>query len=136
MINVKNPDIEECNEVAYKIEKVRELENEYKKLSEKLPAKLGDIFEPTVKIKLGTNEIVALCDLGASVSTIPKTLFDMLNLGSFMNTKLKLHLADSTYKQAVGINENIVVKVKDCPAVIDLVIVYMNEDPWGTYHPW
>lgn len=109
--------------------KVRELELEYKQLSKKLPAKLDDIFEPTIKIKIGTNEIAALCDLSASVSTIPKSLFDRFNLGTFNMTKLKLHLADSTYKQATGIKENIVVGIKDCPALIDLVVVDMREDP-------
>src|SRR3954469_14428792 len=97
------------NQVAIK---VHELEEEYKKITEKLPAKLDDIFEPTIKIKIGANEISALCDLGASVSTIPKTLFDRINLGIFNITELKLHLADSTYKQAAGIRENIVVQVK------------------------
>ena len=91
------------NQVAIK---VRELEEEYKQIAEKLPVKLDDIFEPTIKIKIGTNEIATLCDLGASVSTILKSLFNRLNLGSFEITKLKLHLEDSTYKQAVGIKEN------------------------------
>jgi hypothetical protein len=40
-----------------------------------------------------------------------------------MTTKLNLHLADSTYKQAVEIKQNIVVDVK----LIDLVIVNMPE---------
>jgi hypothetical protein len=40
-----------------------------------------------------------------------------------------LHLADSTYKQAAGIKDNIVVQIKNCPALIDLVIVDMPEDP-------
>ena len=108
--------------------KVRELEEEYKKIAEKLPVKLDDIFEPTIKIKIGTNEIAALCDLGASVSTIPKSLFNKLNLGSFEITELKLHLADSTYKQAVGIKENTLVYIKGYPALIDFVIVDMPED--------
>ena len=38
----------------------------------------------------------ALCDLGASVSTIPKILFDKLGMGPFKTTELRLHLADST----------------------------------------
>ena len=112
--------------VAYK---VRELEVEYAKLSEKLPAKLEDIFGPTIMINLGVNEIVALCDLGANVSTIPKSLFDKLNLGSYNITDIKLHLADSTFKQAVGINENIVVQIKESLALLDLVIVDMPKDP-------
>jgi hypothetical protein len=60
-------------------------------------------IEPTIRINIGVNEIATLCDLGASVSTIPKSSFDRLNLGSFKLTELKLHLADSNYKQVVGI---------------------------------
>ena len=52
-----------------------------------------------------------------------------LNLGTYDVTKLKLYLADSTFKQAVGIKENIVVQIKGCLALIDLVIVDMPEDP-------
>ena len=78
---------------------------------------------------MGVNEISGLCDLGASVSTISKSLFDKLNLGAFVTTKLRLHLADSTYKKAVGIKENIVVEIKGSPALIDLIIVDMPEDP-------
>jgi hypothetical protein len=39
----------------------------------------------------------------------------MLNLGYLMVTELKLHLANSTFKQAVGIKENTGVQIKDCP---------------------
>ena len=51
-----------------------------------------------------------------------------MNLGSFEITKLKLHLADSTYKQVVGIKENTLVYIKVCPALIDFVMVDMPED--------
>jgi hypothetical protein len=94
--------------------KMHELENNYKKLSKKLPAKLDDIFEPTFKIHIGINEIVACCDLGASVSTIPKSLFERLNLGSLEIPELKLHLVDSTYKQVVGIKQNVSLQIKGC----------------------
>ena len=135
MITLKNPGIERGNEAMYQnfinqvAMKVRELENDYKKLSEKLPAKLHDIFELAVKINVGMNEIAALCDLGASVSTIPKSLFERLNLGTFKVTQLKLHLADSTFKQVVGIKENVILQIKGCPSLIDLIIVDMPEDP-------
>ena len=39
-----------------------------------IPIKLYDEWEPTIKIKIKDYEFHALCDLGASVSTIPKTL--------------------------------------------------------------
>ena len=37
-----------------------------------IPRKLNDEWEPTIKIKIKDHECYALCDLGASVSTIPK----------------------------------------------------------------
>ena len=36
--------------------------------------KLNDEWEPTIKIRIKDHECFALCDLGASVSTILKTL--------------------------------------------------------------
>ena len=39
-----------------------------------IPRKLYDEWEPTIKIKIKDYECYALCDLGASVSTIPKKL--------------------------------------------------------------
>jgi hypothetical protein len=134
IITLKNPTIEGGSEAVYQqfinqdAIKVCELEDEYNKLAKKLPAKQEGIFDPIININIGVNEIDALCDLGASVSTIPKSLIDRLNLGSFKLTKLKLQLADSTYKQAVGIKENIVDNVKGCPALIDLVVVDMSQD--------
>jgi hypothetical protein len=47
--------------------------------------------------------LAALCDLGASISTIPNTLFDKLGMEPFRTTELRLQLADSTYRQAVEI---------------------------------
>ena len=135
MITVKNPGVEQGDDAMYQqfiqqvASKVCDLEMEYKILANKLLAKLDDIFEPTIKIKLGVNEITTLCDIGASVSTISKSLFDKLNLEPFVTTELRLHLANSTYKQVVGIKENIVVEIKGSPALIDLVIVDMPEDP-------
>ena len=43
-----------------------------------IPRKLYDEWEPIIKIKIKDHECYALCDLGASVSTIPKTLCDLL----------------------------------------------------------
>ena len=52
----------------------------------------------TIKIKIKDFEFHALCDLGASVSTIPKTLCDLLDFRDFDDCSLNLHLAESTIK--------------------------------------
>ena len=64
-----------------------------------IPRKLHDEWEPTIKIKINDHECYALCDLGASVSTIPKTLCDLLGFCEFDDCSLNLHLADSTIKR-------------------------------------
>ena len=64
-----------------------------------IPRKLYDEWEPTIKIKIKNHLFYALCDLGASVSTIPKTLCDLLDLRNFDDCSLNLHLADSTIKK-------------------------------------
>ena len=63
-----------------------------------IPRKLYDEWEPTIKVKIKNYEYNAFCDFGGSISTIPKSLCDVL---CFINTEecsLNLHLADSTIK--------------------------------------
>ena len=51
-----------------------------------------------------------MCDLGASVSTIPKTLCDILGFHDLDECSLNLHLADSTIKKPMGrINDVLIV---------------------------
>ena len=58
-----------------------------------IPRKLHDEWEPTIKVKIKNYECFALCDLGASVSTIPKSLCDVLGLTNIEECSLNLHLA-------------------------------------------
>ena len=64
-----------------------------------IPRKLNDEWEPTIKIRIKDHECFTLCDLGASVSTIPKTLCDILGFHYLDYCSLNLHLADSTIKK-------------------------------------
>ena len=45
-------------------------------LESSIPRKLHDEGEPTIKVEIKNYECFALCDLGASVSTISKSLCD------------------------------------------------------------
>ena len=67
-----------------------------------IPRKLHDEWEPTIKVKIKNYECFALCYLGASVSTIPKSLCDVLGFTDFQEYSLNLHLADSTIKKPMG----------------------------------
>ena len=75
-----------------------------------IPRQLNDEWEPTIKIEIKDHECYALRDLDASVSTIPKTLCDILGYHDLDDCSLNLHLADSTIKKPMGrINDVLIV---------------------------
>ena len=70
-----------------------------------------------------------MCDLGASISTIPKTLCGVLGFREFDDCSLNLHLADSTIKKPMGrINEVLIVgKRNNVP--VDFIILDIDCNP-------
>jgi hypothetical protein len=55
----------------------------------------------------------ALCDLGASVSMMPKVVFDKLNYTHMAPMPMTLQLANSLVCYPTGIAEDILVKIRD-----------------------
>ena len=67
---------------------------------------------PTIACSIGIQYFEhALCDLGASVSIMPKAIFDKLNLMQLTPTSMMLQLADSTVCYPTGIAKDISVKI-------------------------
>ena len=88
-----------------------------------IPIKLNDEWEPTIKIRIKDHECFALCDLGASVSTILKTLCDILGFHDLDDCSLNLHLADSTIKKPMGrINDVLIVANRNLVPVDFIVL--------------
>ena len=87
-----------------------------------IPRKLHDEWEPTIKVKIKNYECFALCDSGASVSTILTSLCDVLGLTNLEECSLSLHLADSTIKKPMGrINDVLVLDIDcnlSCPIIL------------------
>src|SRR5215216_1229394 len=84
------------------IDAMRKSFEEKLELEVSIPRKLYDEWEPTIKINIQDDECNALCDLGASVSTISKTLCDVLGFHKLDDCSLNLHLVDSTIKKPMG----------------------------------
>ena len=78
------------------------------------------------------NKFNALCDLQASVSTIPTSIYDSLNPCPYGSTGSRLNMSNSTFTQAIGIKHGVIVQINDCPVMIDLVID-MPKDPIGSW---
>jgi hypothetical protein len=68
---------------------------------------------PTISCPIGTKKFdQALCDLGASVSIMPKVIDDQLNHDSLVPTSMHLHLADQSIQHPVGIAEDILMRIR------------------------
>ena len=88
-----------------------------------IPRKLYDEWEPKIKIKIKDHECYALCDLGASVSMIPKTLCDLLGFCEFDDCSLKLYLADSTIKKPMGRINDVLIVANRNYVTIDFIVL-------------
>ncbi len=70
----------------------------------------------------------ALCDLGASVSMMPLSICQKLNVGKLKPTIISLHLVDRSVKYSIGIPENVPIKVGKFFISVDFVFLEMKED--------
>ncbi|KAK1696206.1 hypothetical protein QYE76_012903 [Lolium multiflorum] len=81
------------------------------KLETSIPRKLEDGWEPIIKMKFNDFECNALCDLGASISVMPKKIYDMLDLPPLKNCYLDVNLADNVKKKPLGRIDNVHITV-------------------------
>ena len=98
---INSPDAYEQNKTFNKhiVDAMMKALEEKLELEVSIPIKLHYEWEPTIKVKIKNYECFALCDLGASVSTIQKYLCDVLGLTYIEEFSLNLHLADSTIQK-------------------------------------
>lgn len=98
-------------------------------LQNNLPEKLGDPGSYSIPVKLGDIAIKnALCDLGASVSLMPLSICNQLNMGDLKPTRISLQLADRTVKFPLGIFEDVPLRVGKFFIPCDFVIIEMKKN--------
>ncbi|KAJ9146307.1 hypothetical protein P3X46_028589 [Hevea brasiliensis] len=98
-------------------------------LQNKLPPKLKDLGSFSIPCLIGNMKIdKALCDLGASVSLMPLSICQKLEVKELKPTTISLQLADRSVKYPMGILENIPIKVGKFFIPIDFFVLEMEED--------
>src|SRR5664279_1505777 len=98
-------------------------------LNRELPPKLGDPGKFSIPCTIGKATIKrALCDLGASVSLMPRTIFERMGVGELKPTRMTLQLADSSVRLPLGIVEDVPVLVGKFYVPVDFVVMEMEED--------
>nr|GEV46078.1 DNA-directed DNA polymerase [Tanacetum cinerariifolium] len=81
-------------------------------LLKKLPEKLGDPGKFLIPCDLpGTDECLALADLGASINLVPLSVWNKLSLPERSPTCMTPELADCSISRPVGVAEDVFVKI-------------------------
>ena len=98
-------------------------------IQNKLPPKLKDPGSFSIPCVIGSEVVKkAMCDLGASVSLMPLSLYKRVGIGELKPTRMTLQLADLSVKYPAGIVEDIPVKVGEIYVPADFVVMEMEED--------
>jgi hypothetical protein len=88
-----------------------------------IPKKLEDGWEPIIKMKIKDFDCNALCDLGASISVMPKKIYNMLDLPPLKNCYLDVNLADHSTKKPLGKVDNVRITINNNLVPVDFVVL-------------
>jgi hypothetical protein len=97
-------------------------------INNKLPEKLSDPGRFVITIGLGNYRYKALCDLGASTSLLPLSIWKDINMGDLQPVKMKLYMADGSCVQPTGIMEDVPVQVGKFFIPNDFVVMDIDAD--------
>jgi predicted aspartyl protease len=90
--------------------------------------KEGDPGCPTIPCSVGPFKFEkALCDLGASVSVMPRDVFEKLRLPELEPTTMCLELGDNSIRYSLGFTVDVPVKVGHHFIPVDFVVLNMGE---------
>ncbi|WVZ76576.1 LOW QUALITY PROTEIN: hypothetical protein U9M48_024541, partial [Paspalum notatum var. saurae] len=91
--------------------------------------KKKDPESPTIPCSIGNQDFnQALCDLRASVSVMPKVVFDKLNHAALAPTTMCLQLANQSIRHPTGIADDVPVKIRNFLIPVDFVVLDMEID--------
>ncbi|GJU50738.1 phospholipase-like protein [Tanacetum coccineum] len=90
-----------------------------------LPPKELNLGSFTLPCTIGSLNLYAIADLGASVNVMPKSIFEHLKLANLKEIDMVVQMANITKKAPIGIVENIMVKINKFLFLSDFVIIDM-----------
>ncbi|CAM8961140.1 unnamed protein product [Rhodiola kirilowii] len=93
----------------------------------RMPKKMQDNGSFSIPISLGKIEIDrALCDLGASISLIPYSLFEQIDVGELHPTTISLKLADRSSRIPREILRDVPIKIGKFFIPVDFYVLEMD----------
>jgi len=94
-----------------------------------MPLKQKDPGAFTIPCVIGNASFKrALCDLGASISVMPKHVYDSLSLEPLNKTRIVIQLADRSFVYPLGVIKDVLVKIDSLVIPCDFYILDMEHD--------
>jgi hypothetical protein len=95
------------------------------KLKQKVsnPKKLEDGWEPIIDMNVNDFDCHALCDLGASISIMPRKIYDMLGLPPLENCYFDVPLADVAKKKTLERINDILIMFNNNLVPVDFLVL-------------
>jgi hypothetical protein len=91
-----------------------------------IPKKLEDGWKPIIDMNVNDFYCHALCDLGASISIMPRFFFDMLGLPPLRNCYFDVPLADVAKKKPLGRINDVLIMVNNNLVPVDSLFWMLN----------
>jgi hypothetical protein len=88
-----------------------------------IPKKLEDGWEPIIDMNVNYFDRHALCDLGASISIMPRKIYDMLGLPPLENCYFDVPLADVAKKKPLGRINDVLIMVNNNLVPVDFLVM-------------
>jgi hypothetical protein len=88
-----------------------------------IPKKLEDGWEPIIDMHVNGFDCHALCDLGPSISIMPRNIYDMLGLPPLEKCYFDVPLADVAKKKPFGRINDVIIMVNNNLVPVDFLIM-------------
>jgi hypothetical protein len=118
--NASSLNIAFTNHITNALMKIRE-----EKLKQKasIPKKLEDGWEPIIDMHVNGFYCHALCDLGTSISIMPRKIYDMLDLPPLEKCYFDIPLADVAKKKPLGMINDVLIMVNNNLVPVDFLVM-------------
>jgi hypothetical protein len=88
-----------------------------------IPKKLEDGWEPIIDMHVNGFDCHALCDLGASISIMPRKIYDMLDLPPLEKCYYDVSIADVAKKKSLGRINDVLIMVNNNLVPVDFLVI-------------
>jgi hypothetical protein len=118
--NSSSMNVSFTNHITNALMQIRE-----KKLKQKdsIPKKLEDGWEPIIDMHVNSFDCHASCDLGASISIMPRKIYDMLGLPPLEKCYFDIPLTDVAKKKPLRRIDDVLIMVNNNLVLVDFLVM-------------